>query len=118
MRKEHFCTTETPQKITEMPRKITENHGKSRKITENHGKSRKGFFMPITEIVESLVFLVFIIISSLQTDAIATAESDVVGYLDWCCWRRGPKVDKQCAGAGPQWQRKMRVFGGHALWPT
>ena len=33
----------------------TENHGKSQKITENHGKSRKGFFMPITEIVESLV---------------------------------------------------------------
>ena len=33
----------------------TENHGKSRKITENHGKSRKGFFMPITEIVEALV---------------------------------------------------------------
>ena len=59
MHKEHFCTTETPQKIkgniTEIPRKITENHGKSRKITENHGKSRKGFFRPITEIVESLV---------------------------------------------------------------
>ena len=48
MHKEHFCTTETPQKITE-------NHGKSRKITENHGKSRKGFFMPIAEIVEALV---------------------------------------------------------------
>ena len=47
MHKEHFCTTETPQKITEISRKITENHGKSRKITENHGKSRKimeGFF--------------------------------------------------------------------------
>ena len=61
MHKEHFCTTETPQKITEISRKyhgksrkITENHGKSRKITENHGKSRKGFFRPITEIVESL----------------------------------------------------------------
>ena len=54
MHKEHFCTRETPQKITEISRKITENHGKSRKITENHGKSRKGFFMPITEIVEAL----------------------------------------------------------------
>ena len=44
MHKEHFCTTETPQKITEISRKY---HGKSRKITENHGKSRKiteGFF--------------------------------------------------------------------------
>ena len=40
MPKEHFCTTETPQKITEISRKC-------------HGKSRKGFFMPITEIVES-----------------------------------------------------------------
>ena len=54
MHKEHFCTTETPQKITEISRKY---HGKSRKITENHGKSRKGFFRPITEIVESLVSL-------------------------------------------------------------
>ena len=35
----------------------TENHGKSRKITENHGKSRKGFFRPITEIVEALFHL-------------------------------------------------------------
>ena len=35
-----------------VPRK---HHGKSRKITENHGKSRKGFFRPITEIVESLL---------------------------------------------------------------
>ena len=52
MHKEHFCTTETPQKITEISRKY---HGKSRKITENHGKSRKGFFRPITEIVESLL---------------------------------------------------------------
>ena len=44
MHKEHFCTTETPQKITEISRKY---HGKSRKITENHGKSQKiteGFF--------------------------------------------------------------------------
>ena len=44
MHKELFCTTETPQKITEISRKC---HGKSRKITENHGKSRKiteGFF--------------------------------------------------------------------------
>ena len=63
MHKEHFCTTEAPQKITETSRKyhgksrkITENHGKSRKITENHGKSRKGFFRPITEIVESLQY--------------------------------------------------------------
>ena len=54
MRKEHFCTTETPQNITEISRKC---HGKSRKITENHGKSRNGFFMPITEIVESLAAL-------------------------------------------------------------
>ena len=61
MHKEHSCTTETPQKITEISwkchgksRKITENHGKSRKITENHGKSRKGFVRPITEIVEAL----------------------------------------------------------------
>ena len=62
MHKEHFCTTETLKKITEISRKyhgksrkITENHGKSRKITENHGKSRKGFLRPITEIVESLL---------------------------------------------------------------
>ena len=44
MHKEHFCTTETLKKITEISRKY---HGKSRKITENHGKSRKiteGFF--------------------------------------------------------------------------
>ena len=44
MHKEHFCTTETPQKITEISRKY---HGKSRKITDNHGKSPKiteGFF--------------------------------------------------------------------------
>ena len=50
MRKEHFCTTETPQKIPEItPQKITgisrKCHGKSRKITEgvfyaNHGNSR------------------------------------------------------------------------------
>ena len=52
MHKEHFCTTETPQKITEISRKC---HGKSRKITENHGRSRKGFFMPITEILEALL---------------------------------------------------------------
>ena len=32
--------------------KITENQRKSRKITENRGKSGKGFYMPITEIVE------------------------------------------------------------------
>ena len=51
MHKELFCTTETPQKITEISRKC---HGKSRKITENHGKSRKGFSRPITEIVEAL----------------------------------------------------------------
>ena len=52
MHKKLFCTTEKPQKITEISRKC---HGKSRKITENHGKSRKGFFRPITEIVEALL---------------------------------------------------------------
>ena len=41
----HGNTTENHGNITEMPRKITENHGKSRKITEgffhaNHGNSR------------------------------------------------------------------------------
>ena len=46
MHKEHFSTTETPQKITEISPKC---HGKSRKITE-------GFFQaPITEIVEALM---------------------------------------------------------------
>ena len=43
----HGNTTENHGNITEIPRKITENHGTSRKITENHGKSRKiteGFF--------------------------------------------------------------------------
>ena len=35
MHKEHFCTTETPQKITEISRKC---HGKSRTIAENHGR--------------------------------------------------------------------------------
>ena len=41
----HGKTTENHGNVTEMPRKITENHGKSRKITEgffhaNHGNSR------------------------------------------------------------------------------
>ena len=48
MHKEHLYhgnTTENHGNITEIPRKITENHGKSRKITEgffqaNHGNSR------------------------------------------------------------------------------
>ena len=51
----HGNSKENHGNITEIPRKITENHGKSRKITENHGKSRKGFLRPITEIVESLM---------------------------------------------------------------
>ena len=37
----HGNTTKNHGNITEMPRKITENHGKPRKTTENHGKSRK-----------------------------------------------------------------------------
>ena len=72
MHKEHFCTTETPQKITEISRKY---HGKSRKITENHGKSRKGFFRPITEIVESLV--------NGQQTALCTTDGHLVGHWNW-----------------------------------
>ena len=80
MRKEHFCTTETPQTITEISRKC---HGKSRKITENHGKSRKGFFMPITEIVESLH-----VVDVLTLSECIERHARVCSFAGVCAFRR------------------------------